>query len=368
MPGFDAVIAGGGLAGLSLAAHLATGGWGDRRVLVVDDGRPAARSWAFWSDRPGLLDGAVSRSFTRVRVGTTTVPLAPYRYQVVRREDLSTVVGRILGACTGFECRTGTVEHVHDDGTLLVDGTTVEGRWVFDSVTRPPAGTPVDARLAFTGWTVRAPRPVFDPATPVLFDFGTPQGGGTRFVYVRPDGAYHALVELTAFVPRHAGPPSAAERERALRRYLGDDVEVLGTESAVLALRTGPVRRAAGRVLAIGAAGGLVKASTGYAYTRIQRDSAAIARSLVRYGDPYHTGPVRRRYRVLDAVLLDVFDREPASLRRAFERLFARLPAGRVLRFLDEDARPADVVRVMAALPPLPYLASLAKVLSRRAG
>ncbi len=368
MPGYDAVIAGGGLAGLSLAAHLATGGWGDRRVLLVDDGRPAARSWAFWSDRPGPLDAAVSRSFAHVRVGDRSVSLAPYRYRVVTRDDLSTVVGRLLARCPGFECRYGTVEHMSADGTVVVDGRAIEARWAFDSVTRLPAGTPPDARLAFTGWTVRSQRPVFDPATPVLFDFGTPQGDGARFVYVRPDDAYHALVELTAFVPRHAAAPSAVERAEALRAYLGGAVEVLGTEEAVLPLRTRAVRRATGRVLAIGAAGGLVKASTGYAYTRIQRDSAAIARSLARHGDPYHTGPPRRRYRLLDAVLLDVFDRDPGSLPRAFERLFAGLPAARVLRFLDEDAGPADVVRVMAALPPLPYLASLAKVLARRAG
>jgi hypothetical protein len=36
-PEFDAVIAGGGLSGLSLAAHLATRGWRDRAVLVIDD-------------------------------------------------------------------------------------------------------------------------------------------------------------------------------------------------------------------------------------------------------------------------------------------------------------------------------------------
>jgi len=53
---FDAVIGGGGLAGRSLAAHLATRGWHDRSVLVVDDpGAYRVERWGFWSARPGLL-------------------------------------------------------------------------------------------------------------------------------------------------------------------------------------------------------------------------------------------------------------------------------------------------------------------------
>src|SRR5215207_977382 len=168
-PRFDAVIAGGGLSGLSLAAHLATGGWRDHSVLVIDDiaARPSAVCWGFWSAAPGLLDPAVSRRYRQVRIhaaGTAhVVPLGPYRYQVVRRPDLYRVVMGLLDGCPGFAVRQGRVE-------CLRDG--------------------VDARLAFTGWEVRCDRPVFDPRTPILFDFRTPQVGGARFVYVLPHDAH----------------------------------------------------------------------------------------------------------------------------------------------------------------------------------
>jgi len=372
---YDAVIVGGGLSGLSLAAHLATSGWRDRSVLVVDDpdARPAAQSWGFWASGAGQLDAAVSRRYSQVRVRAGGVsrllPLGRYEYRVVRRADLSGVVGVLLSRCPGYRVVEGTVEGVRgtgDGAAVTVDGQIVHCGWAFDSVTGPPAATPVDARLAFTGWYVRCNRPVFDPATPVLFDFRTPQAGGCRFGYVRPDDPYAALVELTAFVPRREPAPTPADRAAALDRYLcdilrADDYAVLRTESAVLPLRTGPVRRVGGRVVAIGAAGGLVKATTGYAYTRIQRDSAAIARSLVRHGHPWDIPRPARRYRMLDAVLLDVLDREPAQLERAFARLFAANPAERVLRFLDEDSRARDDLRLIASLPPLPYLRAVAR-------
>jgi hypothetical protein len=88
---------------------------------------------------------------------------------------------------------------------------------------------------------------------------------------------------------------------------------------------------------------------------RIQRDSQAIATSLVRHGHPFDRRPERRRYRLLDALLLDVLD-DPAQLERAFARLLSANPADRVLRFLDEDTAWGDELRLVAALPPGPYL------------
>jgi lycopene beta-cyclase len=367
---FDAVIAGGGLSGLSLAAHLAARGWSDRSVLVIDEGGPAppATCWAFWSARPGLLDSAVSRTFRQVAVhagGTSSVlPLGPYRYRVVRRPDLSRAVTGVVAGCPGFAVRPGRVERVGDGidlAEVTVDGERLRSSWVFDSVSPPPRDTPADARLAFTGWKVHCDRPTFDPHTPILFDFRTPQAGGARFVYVLPDAPHRALVELTEFVPRHGRPADTADRCEALAAYLRD---VLGsraytiarTESAVLPLRAYPPSRAGRRVLRIGARAGLVKATTGYAYQRIQRDSVAIARSLVRHGHPFDVPSSRRRHRLLDAVLLDVLDHEPAQLERAFIRLFSTNPAERVLGFLDEDSNLRDELRLIISLPPAPYL------------
>jgi lycopene beta-cyclase len=372
MPDFDVVIAGGGLSGLSLAAHLATGGWRNRRVLVVDDHRraPSATAWASWTARPRLLDPAVSRSFDRVRVhaaGTTRVlPLGPYRYQVVRRADLHRVVTELAGECTGFRMESGDVQAVHDGvdaAEVVVDGRPVSASWVFDSVTRPASGPAVDARLAFTGWRIRCPAPVFEPDTPVLFDFRTAPAGRARFVYILPDDAHQALVESTEFVPRGVQPDTREDRCAVLARYLGkvsiEDYATLGTESAVLPLRVDRPRRTRGRVVAIGACGGLVKASTGYAYQRIQDHSAAIAASLAASGHPFGIRAPRRWYSFLDRTLLRVVERDPAQLETAFAGLFFTNPAQRILRFLDEESRLRDDLKIMASLPAGPYLRAL---------
>jgi lycopene beta-cyclase len=370
---YDAVIAGGGLSGLSLAAHLAAGGWRDRSVLLVDGpgSAPPTEAWASWADRPGLLDAAAVREYRRLTIhagdAELVLPLRRYRYRLVRRAALERVVAGLLSGCPGFERLAGHVDRITAGAgaaEVVVDGRAIRAGWVFDSVTPAPAGPEPDARIAFTGWEVHCEHPVFDPESAVLLDFRARRAGRARFVYALPTGERRALVELTEFVPRHATPAAPTDRAAALAAYLrgvrrSGEFRVLRRESAVLPLRVARAARRRGPVLAIGARGGLIKASTGYAYQRVQRDSAAIAASLDRYGHPFHLPAQHRRHRLLDAVLLDVLERDPAELERAFARLFTANPPERVLRFLDEDTGPADEVRLIASLPPAPYVGAL---------
>jgi lycopene beta-cyclase len=370
---YDAVISGGGLSGLSLAAHLSAAGWGNHRVLIVDDPhhRPMATCWAWWSAAPGLLDAAVSRSFTRVRVhaagASRVLSLGGYRYRVVQRAALRRTVLPMLAECR-FELAPGHIELVRDAGDhaeVVVDGEVIRAGWVFDSVGAGTHHRDVNARLAFTGYEVHTGRPMFDPNTPVLLDFRTPQAAGARFAYVLPLNAHRAIVDLTEFVPRRVRPPDDLQRREALDRYLCEvigstDHQILRTEAAVIGLRPTPEPRRSGRVVTIGARAGLIKASTGYAYQRIQRDSAAMARSLVRHGHPNDVPRSRLRHRLMDALLLDVLNWEPAQLEISFADLFAAIPAERILRFLDEDTHLYEELALTRAMPARPYLRALA--------
>lgn len=283
------------------------------------------------------------------------------------------MVRSVVGTCPGFALRHGRVESVRtcgDHAEVVVDGRAYHASWAFDSVTREPPGRPPCAHLAFAGWEVTCAEPRFDPETPVLFDFRVPQAGRSRFAYVLPAEPDRALVEITEFTGRHTLPSTVDDLSAALAAYLGlaGPYEIQRAESAVLPLQPAPAARRSGRVLRIGVRGGLLKASTGYAYQRIQRDSAAIAASLVRHGHPFALPRPRLRYRLLDAVLLEVLDGDPAQLERAFRQLFLAGPPERVLRFLDEDSRLLDDVRLAATLPPDPYLRAAPATLARRDG
>lgn len=367
------VIAGGGLSGLSLAAHLAVA---DHRhpVVVVDDGSspPDSRTWASWSAEPGLLDAAASRWFDKIRVHvrgrTNVLRLGRYRYRVVRGEDLAAVVRRYTDPLRHFTFQHGHVDGVTDGG-VLVDGELVRARWVFDSVIGPGEQPPADAQLVFRGWQVSCERAVFDAEIPTLFDFRTSQTQGASFVYVLPEDAHHALVEHTSFTAAGVPQDETAQRE-ALTEYLAevvgaDQYEIEREEHAVLPLRAAEASRRHGHVLTIGAQGGLLKASTGFAYQRVQRDSAAIAESMHRHGHPFDLPQAPARFRLFDGVLLDVVTREPAQLERAFAALFRCGTAEPALRFLDEETSAPQEWRLFAGMPAATYLAAARHRLAR---
>ncbi|MHC6211104.1 lycopene cyclase family protein [Rhodococcus ruber] len=373
-------VLGAGLSGLSLAAHLATAPARPGPVVLVDDGARDIREagWAFWSRRPGLLDAAVSARFARIRVHvggrSRTLGLGRYRYSVVRGADLVPVVDEITDAVGDIGFRTGHVTRVHDGARPRVglsDGTELHPEWVFDGrgpdSGDPRDGTGPDAWLDFRGWRIRADAPLFDPGVPTLFDFRTDQSRAASFVYVLPTDDRRALVEHTCFARPDAGPVGTAVHDEALREYLAtvlgadeDAYVVEADESARMPLASQPPARRRGNIVRIGAAGGMLKGSSGYAYQRIQRDSEALARSLARHGHPFDVRPAPSRFARYDQGLLRAVVERPAVLERAFAGLFDRSSAEPILRFLDEESSWRDEAALFASLPAAPLLRAMA--------
>lgn len=400
----DAVIIGAGAAGLSLACHLVAAGWGDRRVLLVDDGAvdPEHRAWAYWSRGDLLLDADAGPPAERLRVRgphlDRVLDLAPtgLGYRTITGATLEAATARRLATAPGFaRLRARATDVAEDDDGARValapvtaalpdDATSeppppqVRARWVFDSTgVATPGSVPRPwAHLEVLGDHVTADTDAVDPATPTLMDFRTPQDDGLAFLYVLPRSARAALVEHTRFAVgrRPAADPADDAVTTARARAALDDAERAlpaavrpgPAELGRIPLATDPPARPSAHVIPIGPPAGMVKASTGYAWTRIQRHSAALADSLVRTGHPFDVPPLRARHRALDALLLEVVRDEPAAALRVFERLFARNTPTRILGFLDEDTSPADELALILTLPPAPFLRALGRRARRR--
>lgn len=401
----DVVVVGAGAAGLSLVCHLAASGWAGSAVLLDDGAVPLEqRAWAYWSRGDLLLDPAASALFDRFRVQgpgfARLVRLVRYRYRTVTGADLDARAARLLACTPGIARVRGRATRIldGDDGArVLVDlgdgapPAVLSATWVFDSVGLDGAAAAAGAgpHLEFLGHRVETEVDTFDADTPTLMDFRTDQSRGLAFVYVLPTSARAALVELTRFVvppPGRAagtgaggtGAGAAGVDDRAASgadRTLPEDVrnllsigahEVIGVERGRIPLVVRPAARRTAHVVPIGIPGGMVKASTGYAYERIQRHSAAIAGSLVRHGQPFDVPRPSRRHRVLDALLLDVVREEPELALRMFDRLFAANPSELVLRFLDEDTSRLEELALIGTLPPAPFLRALARRLRPR--
>lgn len=375
---YDVIVVGAGVAGTRLVAHLLAGPWRERRILVVERA-PGGRHdhvLAFWSREPDALAALAEHAWSALRVAGEAEALRPlrdYRYLALTRGALLRAGARAMEACPNVQVLAGEVDAIEDGpevALVRVGERSFRGRWVFDS--RRPAPGPATVRLEqrFLGWTIEAPALRPGPSAATLFDLRTDQRGGACFVYVLPFAPDRALVEHV-----FTGPPGAAgpDPEMALRTYLHDHLGIAAEGFTVVAREQGASllsdarhpRRVGRRVCTIGVRGGRLKPSSGYALTRIERDSAAIARSLARHGHPFRLPRERVLYRVLDAIFLWALAREPARAPAIFAALMRR--PERTLRFLDEQAGSLDLLVLIVALPTWVFLrAALRWLLARR--
>ncbi|MER6789440.1 lycopene cyclase family protein [Streptomyces sp. NPDC000658] len=388
----EVAILGAGAAGLSLAHRLTQAAPGSPRVsaVLVDAPpgplRPPSRTWCFWEPGTGPYDAALTAEWRRLRVHgrtgrRTEDDIAPLRYKMLRSDDFERLVARDLARRDDLTRLEATVETVRGDAdgadvhARAPDGRAVRvhARWVFDS--RPLARLPA-ARTTllqhFRGWFVRTGRPVFEPATVDLMDFRVPQPSrGLAFGYVLPTGRHEALVEYTRFSDAVL---SREAYEDELRRYTRDvlrlgDFEVTATETGVIPMTDARfARRPAPSVFRIGAAGGATRPSTGYTFSAVQRQARAVADALHAGRHPLPPPAHTARSRAMDAVMLRALDTGRVDGAAFFERLFARVPMERLLRFLDGGARLHEDLSVGVRTPVLPMLRCAAELpwLARR--
>lgn len=398
MPNYDYILSGGGLAGLSLAYHLINSPLRDRSILIVDrDAKQQNdRTWSFWVDRPTPFDEIAYRVWRRLRFVsddfTRDFDLGDYRYQMIRGLDFYHFIREQLSRCGNVTLLRGNIDRVEDGpdrAQVIVEGQAFSGSWVFDStlpeslrgsvptdslptrvprenaVTEPQSKHYHHLKQHFRGWEIETDRPFFNPQLPTLFDFRTPQAGHMRFVYTLPFAENRALIEYTLFSTTLLPP---AEYDAGLRRHIE---EVLGikqyainqVEAGVIPMTDQPFPRRLGkRVMAIGTKGGRVKPSTGYAFLRIQRDSAAIVQSLITHQQPFDLPARRGRFALHDSILLNIMTHHPEDLNPIFTIMFRNNPIQRVFRFLDETATLRDEVRFIASLPPWRFVQALLRL------
>ena len=296
---------------------------------------------------------------------------------MIRDIDLYRFARRELSAqanVTFVEGHVNRIEDGVDEARVIAGRHTFTGQWVFDSTFGPSGNIPDPARyhdlkMHFKGWEIETSTPAFDPQAATFLDFRTPQKQSVRFFYVLPLSERRALVEYTLISPAVL---RSGEYEQALRAYIRKtlgipEYRLVREEGGVLPLTDRPFARRLGqRIMAIGAKGGRVKPTTGYAFTRIQRDSAAILQSLLNAGHPFDVPEDSARYRLYDALMLDIMSRHGEAVQSIFGALFKHNPVDRVFRFLDETGSVWENLALIATLPPRLFLQAIPRLAERR--
>ncbi len=385
---YPCMILGAGCSGLSLAWNLLERKFREP-ILLVDrrDRFENDRTWCFWDVESTPFSALASHSWTRWMVHDgrrEVVASCPgYRYLRVRSADVYRKVLDRLASAPNVTLALGRpiLDVRETDRRITV--TTAEGEFhglqAFDSSGR--LGSNPDATTGskpsrpgllqhFFGQTIRVDRPIFDPTCATLMDFRASQADGPHFVYLLPLSATEALVENTYLFPFAVSPE---RHRREIASYLQERYDASVGSFEVIEEEAGaiPMTLASGlgaatrRSTPIGLSGGAARPSSGYAFLRIQRQARLLA-DRIADGNKPGLDELRRslgppKYRFFDAVFLKILADRPDLAPQIFARMFDRTEPAALVRFLSERSTTADDLRIVQALPKIPFMLAAAR-------
>jgi len=365
-PDYDIVFAGAGLAGLSLAARLAALP-DPPRMLLVDprQDETSDRTWCHWQLRGDIFADAITHRWYRwnVRDGHNAAETSSQDTPYVRipSDRFRHIALRNIAASPRAEILHGTsvasIEEAPDRSAVqLSDGRRIESSWVFDS--RPLQNDKAPWRQIFRGLEMHSPEAKLETSAVTLMDFKSAGPEGIRFFYVLPLDAHTALVEDTWLVPSEKSPDFADEKiiSYAAKHLSPANWQIRHREEGNLPMGSSPSVCSAAkrnhRIIPWGTAAGAVRASSGYAFSRIQAASERMATAWQRTGRPGQAAVHGSRLLDwMDRVFLRAMTNQPERVPEYFVRLFQRVPPAALVRFLESEPSPADILQVMRALP-----------------
>ena len=379
---FDLIILGGGCAGLSLSVALAAHGERCPRTLVIEPRTEYTndRTWCYWRDRDMTQHCPVEKSWQSMRLvhGGRSVSLdcGTTPYQMLAARDFYAMAQRAIARQPKIELRQGTSvigEPIRngDAWRLRTSAGELTARSVVD--TRPSQSPRRDGAVlwqSFFGQEIECSAAVFDPSSLELMNFLEPDRRHVAFVYMLPISSTRALVEVTVFgaAPLERHELGALLEAATAERVGAAPFTTLRREHGILpmGLIDTPRQRPPGCVK-VGVMAGGARASTGYAYQRIQRWASECAAALVSRGRPVGHRPDPWPLRWMDRVFLEVLRAEPSRGASLFFSLFSRTDPAHVIRFLSGRADLVDSLQVIAAMPVAPFVRA-AIALARRHG
>ncbi len=374
---YEFAILGAGCAGLSLCYYLLELGV-KGPILVLDHKQSFAddRTWCFWDVEPTPFSHLAVHSWSSWSVkadGPTVYQTTDhYPYLCLTGADFYEYVLQRLAVRGNVTLRLGErVEGYKEHGQetyVKTTGGSYTARYVFDGRGLPPGSAVFEeARRKscwlpqkFLGLRIRTERDVFDPGMCTLMDFSVDQGRGLRFAYVLPFSGREALIEnVYLSEARISSQGHRDELASYLRESYGlspEDYVIEGEEQGFIPMtdyRFG--RRLGERAYSIGMLGGESRPSTGYTFLRIQRYCRGLAESVTSGGEvPEHVDS--RRYDLLDGIFLRFMLRHPERCPGVYHRMFSRVPPDMLVRFLTEKSSPADELRLLMAMPKIPFI------------
>ena len=366
---YDYIIAGAGLAGLSLAYKLRQDPHFDEKsILLVDQDAKNKndRTWCFWSKDKDCFDALVYHSWDNLSFKSDSIDKAfkaqPYRYKMIRGIDFYKHTLAFLKGSPNTDFVQDTIQGLEtttDTATLRTGSTQYTGDYIFKSY--PDKLDQIKDLFVwqhFKGVIIETPEAQFNPDEAIFMDFRVAQDGETRFFYVLPTSPTRALIEIAIFSEEI---PDPSFYDPYIAAYMKDKLgianyTIVEEELGAIPMTTHNFQDPKpSRLKSIGTNGGSVKASSGYAFSRIQKHVDQLIMAIKKDAVQKFSIP-KSRYQLYDRIMLNAILSGKTTGKEVFESLFENLSMPTVFKFLDEEKSILNDLKIVSAPPKLPFI------------
>ena len=333
------------------------------------------RTWCFWEKENGFFDEIVFRKWNTISFLSddynADMSIVPYQYKMIRGIDFYEYCFKEISKHRNIEFVQGNIdEWDYQEKLLSIKLNDAEYRFdntiLFSSIYKDNSkGKKVIKLLQhFKGWIIETQESSFDTQKATMMDFRINQDNGTNFVYVLPFDEKTALVEYTLFTKQLLEPEEYDEQlKNYIKSFLGiEHYKVSEREFGVIPM-TNEKFSFEKNGWNIGTAGGQTKASSGYTFQFIQKQSQQIADCLVAGKSLKQIPQSPWRFNFYDNTLLEILYHNKLPGKQIFTTLFKKNKPQQVLRFLDNESSIKEELKIISSLPTWPFLKAAIKQL-----
>jgi lycopene beta-cyclase len=354
---YDIAIIGAGASGLQLLYEMVQADPNrEKKILLLDSGDRSRKSWCFWEDHtsstfPFLVEKSWnSMTYRTSRGETIKKAIYPLEYNYISSDGFfNYFFDEFIPANPTItlvkKWATEVQEGVDLQSIVCQDGSVFYAKRVADSRPRNAEENSGTIYQHFSGKFIEFEEPILDDSAMTLMDFSLPESTTEMsvFHYILPFSTTKALIETTVFTKLDY---DIEAYECIWQKYVDKHFKdlkyhLLSHERGTIPMGMQASKKE-GAVFSIGAAGGNMKASTGYAFTRMHEDAKHRAQNRLKL--------IPSRFRFYDKMLLKIMKNDMAKIPKVMDRLFKRVPTDQILRFLDDKSSLTEDIKLLSKL------------------
>jgi lycopene beta-cyclase len=381
MKTYDCIITGAGCSGLLLAHALSRSNWSvDKQILIIDRNISTHqdKTIAFWENTPNIYDWLLLGQWQKLRIANTHIEvssqLQSYRYKMLRWKSLREYILGELALKPNYKIIEEEITQIAETTSYTVVFTRnnlYHGQHVFNSIPDNNNETHYSGlKQYFKGWEISTANHDFDSQLATLMDFRIDLKNQGIFCYLLPLSSNRAFVEVVHISTKALENGSYASLlSTYIEKNLGIvNYNIIYSEAGTLAMSTNTKPFRTGKHLFnIGCRGGMLKSSTGYAFSNMQRQAEQITKAFEKRGKPSISKSLFYfRHKLYDDTLLDVLINKRQQPGNLFLNFFQKNQIERILRFLDNNSHLSEEIKIFLQVKKLVFIKAITHVIWQR--